>query len=242
MHTNLSHFAALRRHTRMPARIPVRLKTHEASLDTVTADVSASGAFVMCEHMGTLHVDDVLHLRFWLPDSLEYVTLTARVARVGVHQGKVGCGVVFEGCTAHALEDWERFVDRMMHLVPPSGSWSIPEEVEHTWYGLSLDALDELANVDIFIGGIFVRCTAACAEGTRVRLMLVHPVDQSRLRVNTKVTGCRRHGERGLCLSFCEPVQILRARLQGFIEEGVPCLDFDEVLLRRATQELLMVS
>ncbi len=240
MHTNLSHLAALRRHTRLPARIPVRLKFRGMSMDSVTTNISLSGAFILCDVVG-VSAGERLHVRFWLPDSLEHVTLAATVTRVE-RDGMSGCGVMFEGGGLEAIERWEDFVERLMQVSPSSEVWRMAQEVEHTWHGLSMETLESLLDVDIFMGGIFVKTQAECEVGTRVRLMLVHPVDHSRLRVNARVTGCRRHGEPGWCLEFSEPIAVLRMRLRSFIDEGLPRLEFDDRLMRRATQELLRVS
>ncbi len=240
MNTQVTHFAALRRNTRMPARIPVRVKKGNVVWDSVTADVSVSGAFVLCS---SAHIEegDELKLRFWMPDTLEFIALDGECVRRGDVEGAEGIGVELRG--GEGSERWEAFMERMLSHVVSRSSWSIGGvEMEYTWRGLSLDALDELLHVDLFIGGVFVETELHCEVGSRLGLNLVHPIDGSMLRINTKVTGLREVGARGVCVEFTDPTPVLIQRVRAFIEEGLPGLNMNPVLMERAAHELLRAS
>lgn len=249
MHTQLSHFAALRRNKRTTARIPAHVEAERGhrTCDTVTMNVSLTGAFLIDE--GSFEIGDTLQLRLWLPDSLEFVHFTAEVMRHGNIDGKAGVGVAYalKESNLENYEKWEGFMERLMEgeerqtrelsSLMRAGSW-----VEYTWRGLTLDALDELLHVDVFFGGVFVETSAVCEVGTKLGLLVVHPVDGSRMRINTRVTGRRTSGVPGLCVEFCEPAQLLSQRIRAFIEEGMPSIDVNEVLFRRASQELMIAG
>lgn len=249
MYTQLSHFAALRQNKRTSAMIPARIESEhgERMCDTVTMNVSLTGAFIVDE--GCLEVGDTLQVRLWLPDSLEFVRFTAQVKRHGQIEGKRGVGVAYslQKSNHENYERWEEFMERLMEgearrTRELSGIGLSRGWVEYTWRGLTLDALDELLHVDVFIGGVFVETNASCAVGTKLGLLVVHPIDGSRMRINTRVTGCRTSGVSGLCVEFCEPAQLLSQRIRAFIEEGMPKLDVNHGLFRRASQELLSVG
>lgn len=250
MHTQLSHFAALRRNKRTAARIPTYVETTRSNLrcDTVTMNVSLTGAFLLDEE-GVFEVGEQLHVRLWLPDSLEFVHFTAQVMRRGKLDDKDGVGVAYmlQESRLENYEKWEGFMERLMEREERrtrelTGVERPVGDVEYTWQGLTLDAIDELLHVDVFIGGVFVETAASCEVGTKLMLVLMHPIDGSRMRIAARVTGCRTSGVSGLCVEFCEPAQPLSQRIQAFIEEGMPKLYVNEVLFQRASQELRRVG
>lgn len=241
MYTRLTHCAALRRHPRHLARIPVRLFSGQLVLDTVTGDVSLSGAFLRCLPFEDLEEGAAITARFWLPDTLEFVTLEARVTRMVRDEDRSGIGVEFMQRSGVAWPPrWEEFIERLaLHL--PAQDLAQGALVDYTLRHLTLDALDELAHVDVYIGGLFLDTQAELEPGTRLRLVLVHPLDGSRTSLMARVTRCQRELRRGLCVEFLEPGTMLNARIIRFMEEGMPQLALNEALMARVTRELLAV-
>lgn len=231
---------SLRRHRRVPARIPVRISVAGWSLDTVTSDVSLSGVFAL---VPLFPVDaHVVTLRLFLPDSLEYLTLTARAARVvtesmATSYAPAGVGFEIDKATHPAeLARWREFITRVEAMVPWPGEFEVEEAtslvVEQTVRFNDIGELRDLQEIDLFMGGMFLELDVELSPGMDVLLELVHPMDGSSFRLRARVTRRIIRERRGVCVAFRGDLRKLGEQLQKFILDGMPKVGV------RATQEL----
>ena len=224
MDTEPSPLIAVRRHERYPARLPVRVTTcRGVSADTVTIDISLTGIRVLGGAL-ELGLNERCRLRVWLPDTLEHVKVEARVTRLIAPPATPGVGLTFEGQGPRPR--WHEFIERAARHIPAVKLQGMPEVLEHTLCGWTLEALESMAELDVFLGGIFIATSRHAKVGSVLRLTLVHPIDGSHLQLRTRVTGQRVLAERGLCVAFQEPATRLSARLNTFILRGLSGIDW----------------
>lgn len=220
---------AMRRHRRMSARIPVRISTaNQWSFETVTSDVSVSGMFLTAPQFPE-HVSRVV-VECMLPDLLDTVVMRARVARCS----DKGIGVeLMSGCFSGDAERWSRFIDAT-HAHIAASAWSRDAQttdvfIEHALRFDSIEAIDQFHQIDLYMGGFFLRTRAPLSVGDHIKLTIVHPIDGSRFVIPVTVTRRVLSEEMGVCIAFPGDIARLGQKLGAFIEHGVPELSLDEL-------------
>jgi len=200
---------AMRRHRRMSARIPVRISTaNQWSFETVTSDVSVSGMFLTAPQFPE-HVSRVV-VECMLPDLLDTVVMRARVARCS----DKGIGVeLMSGCFNGDAERWSRFIDAT-HAHIAASAWSRDAQttdvfIEHALRFDSIEAIDQFHQIDLYMGGFFLRTRAPLSVGDHIKLTIVHPIDGSRFVIPVTVTRRVLSEEMGVCIAFPETSRAL---------------------------------
>lgn len=220
---------AMRRHRRLTARIPVRVSTaNQWTFETVTGDVSVSGMFLTAPNFPT-HISRVV-VECILPDRLDSVVMRARVAR----RTEDGIGIeLMGGCMEGDVERWSRFIN-MTQAHDAASSWSREGQttdvfIEHALRFDSIEEIDEFQQIDLYMGGFFLRTRAPLSVGDRIKLTIVHPIDGSRFVIPVTVTRRVLSEEMGVCVAFPNDLDRLGKKLEVFIERGVPELSLDEL-------------
>lgn len=223
----------LRRHRRYVARIPVHIRVLSdpdgpAHFETVSGDVSLSGLFLLMLRPHQLTCGAILSMDVVLPEDLSTINLRGRVMRVTPR----GVGVqILPG--AAMTERWEAFLDtvaRHVHDSAPHPSDAVI--VEHTFTPRDLDALYDLQEIDLFIGGMYLPMQAPLTPHMMVRVMVVHPIDGSRFRLWGRVT---RSFPDGVGVAFVGDARETSEQMRVFIEQGLPRISLDELLIQTPT-------
>lgn len=218
-----------RRHRRVPARIPVRICAPDGawSAEVVSRDVSLSGVFVLTETIpASAHR---VRVECVLPDRLDRISMRGRVVR-----REEGRGAGLELLCAYSAADMERWsefiaITQAHHAAQDPACAQSRERtgvfVEHALRFETLDELEALQEIDLYMGGIFLKTTAPVGVGERMGLTVVHPVDGSRFLMPVQVTRKVITGAHGVCVAFVGDVARLSAALREFISAGLPELD-----------------
>ena len=230
----------IRKHHRYAARLPLSLRTladrRRSSTyrgSAVTRDISLSGIFVLCAPSRSVEVGVEIELDVTLPDTLEEVRLRGRVVRVSGE----GFGVEIFSSSAFCAR-WFSFVHSIAYEDPhdyPVQHHSNGKLVEHIFAPKSLDELYEFQEMDIFLGGNFIRTHAYIAQRSMMRVIFIHPCDGTRHKLWAVVTRSYGLPHRGVTLRFVGDPAELSAALRAFIERGLPSVELEHLLVQTPT-------
>jgi hypothetical protein len=236
----------LRRHRRIPGRVPITLAGPQGDSVYLTENLSAGGVFVRTDTPRPLR--RLVQFRFTPPGSQEqeiqmlamvvYVVTPEQSARLGKPPGM---GLNLYGLDEHTRRRWEDFVHeaerRVNALGAPTQDTHLPtpqverirrqfprSEVELRVQVQTPQQLRLLYTHNISLGGAFLRCDEDFAEGARVKLIFSHPADDVEHTLHAIVARTIHHPpeHRGFAVYFEDMSAEQRRAFHDFVDAYTP--------------------
>ncbi len=233
-----------RRHTRYPVQMPVSLCTGQrAQQEILTGDISLGGMFLRTDLQLRQH--ERVELKIALPGSTIELTLKAvvtRIARKGQWGAAVpGAGLSFEEMTDLQAEHWQDFVSLAESFCQTQGLRSplrfVPQDhngqepirrrqqrhlIQLSAHLETCDTIFEAFTEDVSVGGAFINTRHPLMPGDQVRLILIHPLDESEFVVEATVVrrGAGPNRSEGLGLWFSPLSHERICHLKLFVESS----------------------
>jgi len=228
--------AERRRDLRYPSQVPLVLTRHGLELVARTEDVSFTGIYFRTDT--PLPERQLVRLKLTLPPTAEELIVMGMVTRcVPASAGlPPGVGIQFYALAPAERRRWGNFIRQVaaglpVAAAPPPAAALPPEPVRrhHPRYAAALqvllhsvDDLRVLYTRNISKGGLFVATTLPVAEGTSLKVSVVHPKSREQFTFEAVVRRRSTGPEPGIALEFVEVTEADRDDFFEFISSEIP--------------------
>lgn len=240
----------MRRHRRIPLRIPVIIVGPRGQVQLLTDDVSLAGIFVRTDSPRKLR--QLVQVKVPIVDSGEEIKLLAMVAHsVSTHEAETtdriaGMGLNLYGVRPAVLAKWTAFVEKCTadyDALADEGAGAMVQRVLAADAGRatrpsvgirvgSVSTLYELMRPDLGGEGRFVPTSETLAPGTEVAVVVSHPEDGSEFTLTARVVRrATRGSETGVAIVFDPLDAATRTAYTTYIESAIPLLEDDDIIV-----------
>ena len=217
-----------RSNPRIAARVRVEF-VERNKVETLTLDVSRNGMFVQGEV--SRPANSFVRLRLFLPPAGQAVEVFGRVVRAGAIRGAPGIGINFLETPSADRDRWLDFVSQVENLdvspekgADPARDRRKAPRTESSFMVRfkSKEGLEGFFSKNLSAGGMFLPTPVLKPVGTKVQLVIIHPVNDKDFDLEAEVVRVNEdktpEEPKGMALKFSSLTPERESQLKDFIQ------------------------